>query len=117
MSQVTSDDLIRDLRVVADDVEALIKAAAHDASDKVVAARARADRLVQSVKTRLREVEKHVAEQGRSAAKEADAYVREHAWQSIATAAEAGIAVGLFLNARRKDKGEESQSREEVASR
>lgn len=102
MSHVTKEDLLRDLGVVADDLEALVLAAKHDASEKVTAARTRAERVVKTVKDRLAEVEHQVADKARVAVKEADQYVREHAWETVAAAAKVGIFVGLALHERKR---------------
>jgi ElaB/YqjD/DUF883 family membrane-anchored ribosome-binding protein len=104
MKQVNKDDLVRDLGIVAEDLEALVQATAHNASEKVTAIRGRVEQAVKTVKARLREVEAQVSEQAKAAAKEADAYVRENAWSTIVSAAKAGIFVGLMLHHDRKPK-------------
>jgi ElaB/YqjD/DUF883 family membrane-anchored ribosome-binding protein len=72
MKQVTKDDLVRDLGIVVEDLEALVQATAHNANEKVTAVRDRVDQPVKTVKARLNEVEVHVSKQAKSVAKEAD---------------------------------------------
>jgi ElaB/YqjD/DUF883 family membrane-anchored ribosome-binding protein len=104
MKQVTQDDLIRDLRIVVDDLEALVNATRESADEKVIAARGRADSLVNTMKERLREIEHKVIDKARSAALEIDTYVRDHAWETIAAAAKAGVFLGVLLHDRKNRK-------------
>ncbi len=101
MKTVTKDDLIRDLGIVVDDLESLIHASANTANEKAIAARGRAELLVKSVKGRLKEVERSVADKAAAAAEEIDAYVREHAWETVAAAAKAGVFLGMLLQERK----------------
>lgn len=105
MKHITTDDLIRDLSIVAEDLEALVQATARNTSEKVTAVRGRLEQLVKTMKKRLLEVEHHVEDKTRSAIKEADTYVREHAWETIAAAAKVGIFVGVLLH---KDQNKKS---------
>lgn len=104
MKQVTKDDLVGDLGIVAEDLEALVQATTNNASEKVIAVRGRVEQLVKAVKARLNEVETLVSKEARAAAKEADTYVRENAWSTIATAAKLGIYMGLILHHDHKPK-------------
>ena len=102
MKQATTDDLIRDLGVVIHDLESLVAATAHDASERMTAVRDRAQKWAQGVKARLSEVEQGTTQKAKGTLEEVDRYVREHAWESIAAAAKAGVIVGSILH-RKKD--------------
>jgi ElaB/YqjD/DUF883 family membrane-anchored ribosome-binding protein len=100
MSAVTKDKLIEDLKVVANDVEELLRATANQTGDKVAAARARAEESLRGAKARLKDAGEDLADQTRKAVGAADDYVRDNPWQSIAVAAGVGFLVGILVSRR-----------------
>jgi ElaB/YqjD/DUF883 family membrane-anchored ribosome-binding protein len=100
MSAVTKDKLIEDLKVVAKDVEELLRATASQTGDKVAAARAQAEESLRGIKTRLHETGVDMADQTRKAVGAADDYVRDNPWQSIAVAAGVGFIIGILVSRR-----------------
>jgi len=88
-----SEKLTRDVKVLASDIQELLKATASQTGDRIAAARAR----VETSLTHAREtVTVHALQAGRTT----DRYVHEHAWETAGFAALAGAIVG-FLVARR----------------
>jgi ElaB/YqjD/DUF883 family membrane-anchored ribosome-binding protein len=77
--EVTTDKLLADLQAVVADAEALLKATAGHAGEKVQEARARAEESLAAARERLGEV---------------------HPWAAIGIAAGVGVLVGLLLGRR-----------------
>ncbi len=100
MQDVTKDKLIEDLKVVAQDVEELLRATASQTGEKIAAARTRAEETLRSARMRLSETSDDVAESARAAANAADDYVRDNPWQAVGIAAGIGLVVGLVLGRR-----------------
>jgi ElaB/YqjD/DUF883 family membrane-anchored ribosome-binding protein len=100
LQEVTKEKLIDDLRVVAQDVEELIRATANTSGDRVVAARARAEESLRAARTRLNEASGEVTARTRAAATATDQYVHHNPWQAIGIAAGLGFVLG-FLSSRR----------------
>lgn len=92
MSEET-DKLMRDLKVVAQDAEALIKATGGDLSEKAKEARARLSQAVASAKETVLELQTKAAEK----AKVADQVVREHPYETLGVAFGVGLLLGVLF--------------------
>jgi ElaB/YqjD/DUF883 family membrane-anchored ribosome-binding protein len=92
--------LMEDLRVVVEDAEALLKATAGQAGEKVGQARQRAEESVRQARERLGELEGEVRARARDAAKTTDRYVHENPWGAIGIAAGVGFMLGLLSGRR-----------------
>lgn len=97
-TEVTTDKLMEDLRMVVSDAEELVKATAGQAGEKVGNARARAEDSIRAAKARIAEAGHEAAEHTRDAAKAADDYVRENPWAVVGIAAGVGILIGVLIN-------------------
>ena len=97
---VTADKLIEDLQTVVQDAEALLRATASQAGEKIQEARTRAEESVRQAKARLAGLEDEALERARALADQADTYVREKPWQAVAVAAGVGLVLGLLLGRR-----------------
>lgn len=96
--QVSTDKLMKDLRLVMMDAEELLKATAGQAGEKVASARARAEDSIRAAREALAEAGEAAVERGREAAESADVYVHEHPWTAIGIAAGVGLVIGLMLS-------------------
>jgi ElaB/YqjD/DUF883 family membrane-anchored ribosome-binding protein len=87
-------DLRNDLRAVARDTEALLKATAEVSGERVQEARARTEKSLSQVLDTVydRKMQRRV----RRLARNTDHYVRDHSWSIIATAAGVALLVGLL---------------------
>lgn len=94
---VTTDQLVADLKTVMEDAEALLKATSTLTGEKIQEVRARAEESLRQAKVRLTEVEEEAMRRAREIADAADEYVRENPWQSVGIAAGIGLVVGLLL--------------------
>lgn len=97
---VTRDKLIADLKVLAADADALVRATAGQAGEKVTAARAKAEEALKGVRSRLSELEGQVRGCGREAAQSADKFVHDQPWTAVGIAAGLGIMMGMLLGRR-----------------
>jgi len=99
--QATFNKLREDLQTVAKDVEALLKATASEAGDKIHEARERAAESLRQAKERLQDSEEGALKSAREAVDKATSYVKENPWQSLGIVAAVGVIVGMLL--RRRD--------------
>jgi ElaB/YqjD/DUF883 family membrane-anchored ribosome-binding protein len=100
MEQVSTDKLMQDLRTVAEDAEALLKATAGQAGERVAEARARAEESLRQAKLRLQDAGLEVEARARATARAADDYVHDNPWQAIGVAAGIGFLIGYLIGRR-----------------
>lgn len=94
---VSSDKLMKDLRMVMLDAEELLKATAGQAGEKVSEARARAEDSIRMAKEALGEMGEEALDRTREAVASADDYVHENPWAAVGIAAGIGLVVGMLL--------------------
>jgi len=99
-NDVTTEKLFHDLQAVVRDAEALLKATAGQAGDKVQEVRTRAEETVKQARKRLDVFEDEAMRRARQVATDADGYVRDNPWQAVGMAAGVGLLVGLLLSRR-----------------
>jgi ElaB/YqjD/DUF883 family membrane-anchored ribosome-binding protein len=99
-SEVTTDQLVADLKTVMLDAEALLKATSSQTGEKVQEVRAKAEQSLQAARARLTEIEDEALKRAREVADATDEYVRENPWQSVGIAAGVGLLIGLLLSRR-----------------
>jgi ElaB/YqjD/DUF883 family membrane-anchored ribosome-binding protein len=103
-TQMARKKLLEDVNLVLADSEELLKAMASAGGEKAQALRGDLGRKLAEARERLDEIEEIALARTREAAKQADEYVHENPWQSLAMAAGlaaiVGIVVGLILNRR-----------------
>lgn len=94
---VSSDKLMKDLRMVMLDAEELLKATAGQAGEKVSEARARAEDSIRMAKEALGEMGEEALDRTREAVASADDYVHQNPWAAVGIAAGIGLVVGMLL--------------------
>jgi ElaB/YqjD/DUF883 family membrane-anchored ribosome-binding protein len=99
-SEVTTDQLIDDLKTVMSDAEALLKATSAQTGEKIQEVRARAEESLRQAKQRLTAVEEEALRRARELADATEEYVRDNPWQSVGIAAGVGLVLGLLLSRR-----------------
>lgn len=99
-TEVTTDQLVADLKTVMHDAEALLKATSAQTGEKIQEARARAEESLRQAKVRLTEIEQEALKRAREVADATEEYVRENPWQSVGIAAGVGLLLGLLLSRR-----------------
>lgn len=95
-----TERLVRDLKAVIEDAEALLQATAAQTGDRIDGLRARASESLEQAKARLRATEDEALEQVREAAANANEYVRANPWQAVGVAAGVGLLLGLLISRR-----------------
>lgn len=88
-----TEKLARDVRVLASDVEELLKATATQTGEKIAEARAHAQAAIANARATA-------IEQGRHAAHATDQYVHQNPWTSIGISAGVGLLIGLLISRR-----------------
>ena len=96
-AEVTTDQLLADLKTVMNDAEALLRATSTQTGEKIQEVRARAEESLRQAKERLSSLEDEALRRAREVADATDEYVRENPWQSVGIAAGVGLLVGLLL--------------------
>jgi ElaB/YqjD/DUF883 family membrane-anchored ribosome-binding protein len=91
--ETTTSDIIDDLRAIARDAEALLRATEGEAGERIAKIRARAEESLAGAKERLRDIGAN-AEKVRSAAHSTDKYVRDNPWAAVAIAVGIGFLIG-----------------------
>ena len=98
--QDPKERLARDLRVVVDDAEQLMRHAVKDAGKSYEEARSKLQQSLQAAKANLVKAEEAIALRAKQAATATDDYVRQHPWESIGIGAGIGFLIGLLLTRR-----------------
>lgn len=96
-TRVAREKLIADFNAVIADSEELVKSMASAGGEKATALRSDLERKLGTARESLAELERSVVERTRAVAREADGYVHENPWRSIAMGAAVGGIVGLVL--------------------
>lgn len=99
-SDVTTDRLIEDLKVVIADAEALLKATSAQTGERIQEVRARAEQSLRQARERLVEVEEEALRRARELADATEEYVRDNPWQSVGIAAGIGLVLGILISRR-----------------
>ena len=96
-NRVTADKLKADLRVLAADMEQLLKATASQTGQHVARVRAKAEESLQAAKDRVTVLQGVALAKSRAAGRATDDYVHDNPWQAMAIGAVAGFVLGLLL--------------------
>ena len=99
-TDVSTEKLAQDLKIVISDAEELLRATASQAGEKVAAARERIQASLASAKVKLSDVERAALEKAKEAAKATDEYVQENPWQAVGIAAGVGFVLGILIGRR-----------------
>jgi ElaB/YqjD/DUF883 family membrane-anchored ribosome-binding protein len=98
--QVGTEKLMQDLHAVMADAEALLKATAGQAGEKIEQARTRAEESLRQAKLRLQDAGLEVEARARATARAADDYVHDKPWQALGVAAGIGFLIGYLIGRR-----------------
>ncbi|MDD5242213.1 MAG: DUF883 family protein [Sulfuricella sp.] len=94
---VTKEKLVADFRVVVADAEALLRATASDAGEKVVAAREKIQASLDIAKLKLSLAEAAIIDKTKQAARVTDEFVHENPWRAVGISACLGLVVGVLI--------------------
>jgi len=99
-AEISTDQLVSDLKSVVNDAEALLNATSTQTGEKLQAVRARAEESLRQAKARLTEIEQEAIRRAKEIADATDEYVRDNPWQSVGIAAGIGLLLGVLLGRR-----------------
>jgi ElaB/YqjD/DUF883 family membrane-anchored ribosome-binding protein len=99
-AEMTTDQLLADLKTVMNDAEALLRATSTQTGEKIQQVRARAEESLRQARQRLSSIEDEALKRAREVADATDEYVRDNPWQSVGIAAGVGLLLGLLLRRR-----------------
>jgi ElaB/YqjD/DUF883 family membrane-anchored ribosome-binding protein len=97
---VTTAQLIADLKTVMRDAEALLRATSAQTGERIQEVRAQAEESLRQARARLNELEQEALRRAQDVAYATEKYVRDNPWQSVGIAAGVGLLVGLLLSRR-----------------
>jgi len=100
-NQVTTDQLIADLKTVMQDAEALLRATSSQTGDKIQEIRAHAEQSLTRARARVSELEQEARRRAQEMSDATEVYMRDNPWQSVGIAAGVGLLIGLLLSSRR----------------
>ena len=92
-----TDKLMADLKVLATDLEHLLKVTASQTGQQVAQVRAKAEESLLAVRARAADLQDVALAKSRAAGRATDDYVRANPWQVAAICGAAGLVVGLLL--------------------
>ena len=95
--RVTSDKVMADFRMLAADMEQLLKATAGQTGQQVAQVRAKAEESLAAVKARVAGLQHVALARTRVVGRAADDYVYANPWQAMAIGAIVGLVLGFAL--------------------
>ncbi len=96
---ISTERLIKDLKLVARDAEDLMRATASDVSEKAKEARSRLAATLDAAKLSCEALQDKAA----AGAKAADKVIRDHPYQSLGVVFGVGLLIGVLINRRSRD--------------
>jgi ElaB/YqjD/DUF883 family membrane-anchored ribosome-binding protein len=96
-ADVSKEKLVADFKVVVADAEALLRATANDAGEKVVAAREKIQSSLVDAKVQLARAEAVIIEKTKQAARATDQYVHDNPWKAVGVSACVGLVIGVLI--------------------
>lgn len=87
------EKVVTDVKLLAADIEELVKATAAQSGDKIATARARVQQALAGAK-------ETVVVRGSEAARATDRYVHENAWKAVGISAGIALLLGLLIGRR-----------------
>lgn len=96
-SRLARERVMADLKALASDAEALLRATASDASESAKEARSRLTAAVEKAKATCQDWQERSVDAAREAAKKADETIRSHPYESIGIAFGIGVLLGALL--------------------
>lgn len=96
-SIIARERVVEDLKTLARDSEALLKATAGDLSEKAKGARARLAAALERAKVTCADLQEQTIASAKAAAQKADVVIRDHPYESIGVAFAVGVLVGVLV--------------------
>jgi ElaB/YqjD/DUF883 family membrane-anchored ribosome-binding protein len=94
---ISREKLVKDMKAVMAEAEALLRATAGDAGEKVQSVRAQVEKTLESAKSRMEDAEDSIVDKVKASAEATDLYVHDYPWPAIGIAAGIGLIVGWAI--------------------
>ena len=98
VERVTADKLTADLRVLAADMEQLLRATAGETGQHITQARAKAEQSLGAIKARAADLQDVALAKSRAVGRATDDYVHANPWQVMAIGAAVGLVLGFVFS-------------------
>ena len=98
--EMTSEQLVKDFKVLVADAEALLTETANHGGEKLADVRAKTEQSLRVMKERMAKAQDELIDKTKAAAKATDAYVHENPWKAIGTAAGLALLIGWLMGRR-----------------
>jgi ElaB/YqjD/DUF883 family membrane-anchored ribosome-binding protein len=98
--EAKKDVLVKDIKTVVGDTDALLRGIAGAATDSYTATRARVEGKLGEAKTKFDETRDEIAARARGLADTGQAYAKDNPWKVIGASAVLGLAIGYLLRRR-----------------
>lgn len=95
--QGSKEALVKDIKSVVGDADALLKGVANSTVREIATVRTKLGTRLIEAKSRIGQVSVAVGEKAKGAADATGAYVGEHPWKALGVTAMAGLLLGLFM--------------------
>ena len=100
--RVTTDKLMADFRMLAADMEHLLKAAGNQTGQHAAQVRVKVEDSLRAAKERVADLQDTAVAKTRAAGRATDDYVRANPWQVMAICTFAGFVLGAMLSRSRE---------------
>ncbi len=98
---IARERVLRDLKTLARDSEALLKATAGDLGEKAGEARRRLAGALERARATYAELQEQTIASAKAAAKKADTVIRDHPYESVGIAFGIGVLLGVLVSRKR----------------
>lgn len=98
--QDNKERLFSDMKIVLNDAEDLLKAAASSSGERAIELREKAMDSLRRAKDAVSDAQMAVVDKTKAAARATDDYVHDHPWKAVGIAAAVGFVLGLIINRR-----------------
>lgn len=99
-SRMARERVLADLRALAHDAEALLKATADDVGEKAREARTRLTAALDRARSTCDELQEQALASARAAGTRADIVIRDHPYESLGIAFGFGLVLGILVSRR-----------------
>jgi ElaB/YqjD/DUF883 family membrane-anchored ribosome-binding protein len=98
-ASATRDKFVEDVKVLAKDVQDLLKATTSVVGEKAAEARVKVEESLKVAQDKLTVVQENMKSRGQEALTATDGYVRDNPWNAVGIAAGIGFVLGIGFSA------------------
>jgi len=98
--EMTSEQLVKDFKVLVADAEALLTETANQGGEKLAEVRVRTEESLRVMKERMTKAQGELIDKTKAAAKATDVYIHENPWKAIGKTAGLALLIGWLMGRR-----------------